>query len=320
MSPSVDILILSWNRVEDTIAAIQSAHQQQGVEKSILIVDQGSEPASLARLREYLRDIPEAVLFESGVNLGVGGGRNKTASLGRAPYLVALDSDAEFADTHSVARAVGYLESRPDLCALGFRITNFFTRENDATSWDYPGQSSTHSGFQTTRFVGAGHAIRRSSFEAVGGYDERLFFCGEEWDLCYRMINSGSRVEYYPAAEVLHKVSPEHRVFWARGRFFYTTRNGLYSTFKFGASAGVLIAAAAAYALRGIRNGMPLVGVRATIAAIGMCRQFSASSEDKSHYRLTPETIAYIRHCEPTRGESVYHKLRRQFSRLPHQV
>ena len=32
----------------------------------------------------------------------------------------------------------------------------------------------------TTRFVGAGHAIRRSTFEAVGGYDERLMFCGEE--------------------------------------------------------------------------------------------------------------------------------------------
>ena len=37
-------------------------------------------------------------------------------------------------------------------------------------------------------FVGAGHAIRRSAWDACGGYDEALFFCWEEFDFCLRAI------------------------------------------------------------------------------------------------------------------------------------
>ena len=254
INQEVDIVILSWNRVEDTIRAIHSAHGQVGLTKAIWIVDQGSDASNLVQLREFVDGIPEATLKELGKNVGVAGGRNEAIGMGRFPYVVALDSDAEFSSPDTVLLAVSYLKENPRICALGFRITNFFTMKNDYTSWDYPGRTDPLESFETSRFIGAGHAFRRQTFELVGGYDSRLFFCGEELDLCYRMLNTGKSIQYYPQAEILHKVSPEHRVFWGKGRFFYTMRNNLYTAYKFETPFFKLVLSVVAFAITGFRN------------------------------------------------------------------
>ncbi|HVJ55899.1 MAG TPA: glycosyltransferase [Aliidongia sp.] len=318
--PAVDVILLSWNRVEDTIAAIESCLEQQGVTRRIFIVDQGSEPEQLARLDAFVAGKSDVMLNKLGRNLGVAGGRNAASDLGRSPYIVALDSDAIFADTRMLERAVAYMAARPQLCAIGFRITNFFTRENDPTSWDYPPGVGPAEHFSATRFIGAGHCIRRSVFEQVGKYDDRLFFCGEELDLCYRMLNAGYRIDYVPTVEILHKVSPEARVFWDRGRFRLTVRNNLYTLYKFGTPFPRLALAAAAFTVKAARNGIAMEAVKGSWQSLAMCAAFRRSPEDKNQYRLKPETWRYILECEPMRRDGFVTKLRRQFYRLPHQA
>ena len=313
----VDVIILSWNRLDDTLAAVESARAQRGVDHHIWVVDQGSEPEQLAQLERFVRAIPNATLEKLPHNIGVPAGRNLATSLGRAPVVVALDSDAVFADHQVLERAAARLAQEPELCAIGFAITNFYTGEPDWGSWDYPRDYDPAREFRATRFVGAGHAIRRSSFEAVGGYDARLMFCGEESDLCYRMINLDQRIVYWPELAVLHKVTRDHRVFWERGRYRQTVRNALYSQFKFGATWARLALGAAAFLLRGLRNGLAWEAVRGLFASSALCWAFARSAEDKSAYRLTAETWRYIRECEPARQQSWVVKLRRQLVALP---
>ncbi len=316
---AVDVIILSWNRVTDTLAAIESAAMQQGVAQRIFIVDQGSAPECIAQLEELVGRLPRAKLLKLSANSGVAGGRNIATGMGAAPYVVALDSDAVFEDESTLARAVAHLEGDPDLCAIGFHIKNFFTGSNDETSWDYAGRSSPERRFAATRFIGAGHALRRAAFEAVGGYDERLFFCGEELDLCYRMLNLGMRIEYCPDVAVLHKVSPQHRVFWDKGRFFYTVRNALYTLYKFGEPRRRIFLAASAFLLKGARNGVAGQTLRAIAASIKLSRAFADSVQDKSHYRLSAAAREYIARCEISRRQSVAAKFRRLLAPLPHQ-
>lgn len=317
--PQVDVIILSWNRPDDTLAAVTSARDQIDVDQRILIVDQGSEPAHLERLTELVATIPCATLRRLDRNIGVPAGRNLAASLGRAPVIVALDSDAVFADRGVLARAARRLAQQPELCAVAFAIINYFSGETDWSSWDYPRHYEPTREFLTTRFVGAGHAIRRSSFEAVGGYDPRLMFCGEELELCYRMINRGQRIVYDPSLAVLHKVASDHRIFWERGRYYQTVRNALYTLYKFGASWPRMLLAAGAFWLRGSRNGIVLQAVRGTFASIPMCWQFARSREDKALCRLSADTWRYIHECEPARREPWRAKLRRQLALLPAQ-
>ena len=317
--PDVDVIILSWNRVEDTLAAVNSAAAQKGIDARILVVDQGSTPECLEQLEALVTRLPNAQLKKLSANSGVAGGRNIATAMGDAPYVVALDSDAIFADEHTLARAAARLRSNGNLCAVGFRIRNYFTGENDATSWDYPASSSPEQRFTTTRFIGAGHALRRSAFEAVGGYDAKLFFCGEEVDLCYRMLNLGMRIEYDPEIEILHKVSPEHRVFWERGRFFYTVRNALYSMYKFEIPRSRRMLSSMAFLIKGVRSGVVRHALRGILESRKLSREFRRSPGNTLAYKLTPATWNYIFECESSRRETVTAKILRQLTPLPKQ-
>jgi GT2 family glycosyltransferase len=312
----VDVIILSWNRPDDVMAAIGSALQQVGVSRRVLVVDQGSDPANLARVEQFVEGNPDIALQRLEKNLGVAGGRNVATAMGHGRYVVALDSDAEFADSTALARTVAHLDANPGLAAIGFRIDNYFTGENDALSWDYPGHVPEER-FLTTRFIGAGHAIRRVTFEAAGGYDDRLFFCQEELDLCYRMLNLGYQIEYFPDVGIRHKVSPDHRVAWERGRYFFTVRNALYTSYKFGIPLPKLVLGAGAFVVRGLFNGVGGSALRGTTAAIGLCVAYARSPEDKRLYRLSPRTWDYIAACEPWRRQPALKKIYQQFKKLP---
>lgn len=319
MTVQVDVIILSWNRATDTIAAIRSALEQRGIAKRVCILDQGSDPENLAALRAAVDANPEVILRELGRNVGVAEGRNLATALGSAPYVVALDNDAIFPDTATLARVVKRFESAPNLGALGFRILNYFTGRDDEMCWDYPRvpPSMADQEFEATRFIGAGHALRRTAFDAAGGYDAALFFAGEERDLSYRLLNLGFRIRYCPELAVLHKVDPEARVNWKAGRFYYTVRNLLYSEYKFGTPYWLILRAATLMTLKACRNGVPGQALRGVKDAIALSSRFRRNASSSRPYRLSEATRAHIRACEHVGEESLWPRIRRQFAKLP---
>ena len=116
---TVDIIILSWDRTDDTIEAIRSATQQEGVDVRIQVVDQGSQPEGLQRLKAFCDQFPNISLLCNAKNTGVPGGRNQASEMGDAEFIVALDNDAVFTDTRVCERAAAMMSERPELGALG---------------------------------------------------------------------------------------------------------------------------------------------------------------------------------------------------------
>jgi GT2 family glycosyltransferase len=51
---------------------------------------------------------------------------------------------------------------------------------------------------------GAALAIRRTAFDAVGGFDESFFMYFEDADLCYRLNAAGWQVHFAPVTTVVH--------------------------------------------------------------------------------------------------------------------
>jgi GT2 family glycosyltransferase len=95
-----------------------------------------------------------------------------------------------------------------------------FERTHGGTRWSYRPQTFDGGFFQRMRRygapvwqigAGANMAFRRSAFEAVGGFDERLGAgasgCSEDSEAWYRVLAAGGRCRYEPAAVVFH----EHR-------------------------------------------------------------------------------------------------------------
>jgi GT2 family glycosyltransferase len=268
----VDVVILALDRAVETCAAIDSALEQTGVSRHVVVLDQGSRPDALARVAAHVAGRPDVSLWASPVNLGVGGGRNRATALGRGRVIAALDNDAAFDSPDTLARAVAALEEDPALGIVGCRIVSDFTGRDDLSSWGYPARMLAQSAatFEAATFVGAGHMIRRAAWNEAGGYDPRLFFCWEEFDLSLRAIAAGWRIRYRGDLVVRHKVSGEQRVAWSAGRWHFHVRNRLFIARKYGASWMALLPRIAGYLLRGLRNGLLPQTLSAILDAVRM--------------------------------------------------
>ncbi len=267
-----DIVILALDRADETIAAIRSALSQTGVSRHVFIVDQGSQPANLALSAAEVGDCPDATLVTLDRNYGVAGGRNRGSALGHGRVIFGLDNDAEFANPTTLAKVVAMLDADTTLAAIGCRIVLYSDGEDDLSSWGYPPGLQAHSAdiFDAITFVGAGHAIRRSAWQACDGYDDDLHFCWEELDFCLRAIEQGWRIRYHGDIVVRHKVSLEQRVAWSDSRWFHYVRNRLYIGRKWTSGWLPLLPRCMFYALKGARNGALSQTLRAFLAASGM--------------------------------------------------
>lgn len=290
--PTVDVIILSWNRADTTLEAIDSALAQKDVAVTIYVFDQGSEEDQLTALRERAAD-GQIVLIENGHNIGPGGGRNVAMRHGSSTYIVGIDNDAEFENEYTIKTAIERFEQQPDLGLIGFRIRNFYTGDDDMHSMTtYPRelQDRLDEEFLTTRYVACGHAIRREAFKTTRGYDDALFFMCEERDLAYQIINNGYQVIYYPKAAVMHKVSPEGRFWWKGNRYYYLSRNAIYLDFKYYQEPQRTAILYMGYIVRGIYNKVLGQGVRGTFDSIKMIQQLT----DDTQVRLNPDARHYI--------------------------
>jgi GT2 family glycosyltransferase len=94
--------------------------------------------------------------------------------------------------------------------------------------------------------AGACLLVRRSSFEACGGFDERFFpLWFEDVDLCLRLRRRGEAIWYCPAVRVEHSGGhslltvnfSEKQVYWYRNLLYYVRKH-----FGWGARLGVRMA------------------------------------------------------------------------------
>jgi GT2 family glycosyltransferase len=145
-----------------------------GEEAEVIIVDNASrEPA---RAPKRLAGGLPITVIRSEVNHGAAA-RNIAAYAAVNPWLVMLDDDSSpvRGDLPAVLASVA-----SDVAAVGGEIV-------------LPGGGREAGGLPEV-VVGCGCCVRREAFLAVGGYDATFGYYAEEYDLCAKLIASGSRV------------------------------------------------------------------------------------------------------------------------------
>jgi N-acetylglucosaminyl-diphospho-decaprenol L-rhamnosyltransferase len=216
----------------------------QTAEPDVVVVDNGSTDGSPEMLRERY---PEVRLLALGENLGFGRALNRgVAACADADPVILLNDDAtpepDFvaallerrAGVESVA-AVMVQEADPeridsagviaDRTVMGFDYLHGEPLAAAAGAADPLGPT------------GGAALYDRAAFEAVGGFDERMFLYYEDLDLALRLAGRGGRCGLAPGARVLHAYSTSlgaasgakyERTGWSRG--YMLRRYGITAT------------------------------------------------------------------------------------------
>lgn len=180
-----------------------------------MVVDNGSTDGSPAALRA---DFPEVTLLELGENLGFGTALNRAVAAHPADVIVLLNSDVE-CEPGFCAALLGALDEGLDM------VAGVLLQEREPTLIDSAGviADRTLMGFDhlhgepVATAAGAGAPLgptggaalyRRTAWDAVGGFDERIFLYYEDLDLALRIAARGGRCGLAPEARALHAYSP----------------------------------------------------------------------------------------------------------------
>ena len=220
--PTLSVVIVTRNRQEDVTALLADLERipfSPGDE--IALVDNGSTDGTAGRVKERF---PGVLLISRSENQGAPAARNAGAAATRGEILVFLDDDTRVRDPGFPERVRGAFRDGKEAGVVAFRILDPATLR--ARPFEVPRRRKDLAlePCETSYFISAGCAVRRSVFEAVGGMDETLTYGFEELDFSYRAVSRGVRIFYRPEIVVLHRLSDAGRPRWRKTYYFFRNK------------------------------------------------------------------------------------------------
>ena len=206
----ISIVILNWNRPQDTIAATESVLRQVYTDFEILLWDNASSDDSRAVLEQRFASEPRVKMAWGDDNYGVAGGRNRAFPLTTGDIIFSLDRDATIEREDGLARVAETFTREPDAGAISFEVK----RPDGHLMWPFARPASTWrtKSFETYRVDGCAFAVRRRVFDEAGGFAEHFSPYGaEDAHFAFKVIGRGYKVLYIPDVVVVHAFSPKGR-------------------------------------------------------------------------------------------------------------
>ena len=203
-APPVTVVLVHWNQADRCSATIE-AFRHQGVPVRLVVVDNGSTPAMVARLRDVVAAASGAgdavELVELGRNTGFGpaanaGFRHWLAGAGPDDEWVGLAPHDALPAPGTLAALVAAAEARP---RAGLACADVGDGETPVFDSYFGGMTVpsrvAEPGWETVDYPhGTLLIARRTMLEAVGLFDERYFAYCEETDLGLRARAAGWEV------------------------------------------------------------------------------------------------------------------------------
>lgn len=212
---SVSVAILTWNRSEYVLRALESVYRQTYKPLEVVVVDSASNDGTLERIKARFPNVKLIRLYR---NMGCPEGRNIAMANCQGDIIFSLDDDAflekdvlelcmnEFAENEKVGVVACTISSTSDM-ASKIRLDH-----------------------SCKQFSGGACALRKKALEVAGYYPSDFFRQAEEGDLRLRLMESGYEILACPPAVVYHASAPINRD--QRLFLFYSVRNELYIVFR----------------------------------------------------------------------------------------
>ncbi len=212
-NPKVSIIILNWNRFQDTFECLRSVNELDYPNYNIIVVDNASSDGSAEKIKNLF---PQITLIKNEKNLGFAGGNNvgiKYALKDGAEYVWLLNNDA-VVEKDSLSSLVHKAEDNPSIGMVSPLIYYY----SDKNKIQFCGSIANKNTFsviplrslqdldkfkeQAMSLWGTALLVNRSVITKIGGLGEKFFAYGEDTDFSIRAIDAG----YIPAVDVQSKV------------------------------------------------------------------------------------------------------------------
>jgi len=235
MEPLVAVVLVNWNRPQDTLECIESLRHMNYRRFLTILVDNGSTDGSL----EAFSVLEDVELISNGANLGIARANNvgiRRALEAGADYVLLLNNDT-IVDGDMVRILVETCEADPTIGMVG---PTMYYHDEPTTIWYAGGRihpwrgDTSHVGMleedrgqygevtDTDYVTSCAMLVRREVIEQIGEVDPAYFIYFDETDFCVRAQRRGWRVVFVPHARLWHKISRTMGAGSARYWFHYT--------------------------------------------------------------------------------------------------
>lgn len=259
----VFIVILNWNRANDTIECLKSVSELRikNYKLSVVVVDNASSDGSSDKINTFLHATDYKLLVNN-VNLGYVGGNNvgiKYALKNGANFILVLNNDT-LLDKNLIAEFLEASKKYPDAGILSpkiyfakgyeFHKDKYRKTELGKVIWyaggkiDWDNVYGINEGvdevdrgqFEKEREIdfatGTCMFIRVNALKKTGAFNEKYFMYLEDVELSMRMMKKGWKIVYVPKAKIWHKVAQSSRI-GSNLNDYFITRNRLLFGMKY---------------------------------------------------------------------------------------
>lgn len=212
--PLVSIVVLNWNRLEDTKLCIDSVIKLDYPNFEIIIVDNGSTDGS----KEYLSKLENIIYVDNPVNRGFTGGHIDGLQKCSGEFIVLLNNDAVIKPNYIKVALTHF--GNPKVAVVGGRSYNWddthklfdesgpfysYQEINVFTGEAFMSSDDNKVPQEVNNVSGSCVVIRRSVIDAIGYLYNPFFAYFEETDLFARYKRAGYKIIYDPDLRIWHR-------------------------------------------------------------------------------------------------------------------
>ncbi len=221
-SSNVDITLglLTYNRHSEVVELIRSFETINAFTRcdhslEIILIDDHSDTPSdqmVDQIKEILSkyDNIQFKFFRNQLRLGCTKNRNRIFQIASGDIIIFIDDDSLACDPLFFNKIYKILKSHEDVAIFAFPVYNIYYNHilvpHKRKKWLKKYR------FYTYYFMGGGHAVKKNIIKTVGGYSEELSDRGEEYDLAFKVINSGYKILYSVDTFIIHLQVPHGRM------------------------------------------------------------------------------------------------------------
>jgi GT2 family glycosyltransferase len=203
-APDLTVSVVTYNSADCLEALFSSISMQNGTRWELFLVDNASADGTAEKLKSASMG---DVTFNA-ENVGFGKGHNQNLGRFRGRHVLFLNPDVIFPPGFFDA-LVKQLDESTDVAVTGPMVREGSGRIPFPPRRYYPGEAMIplEPGLRRSEPAwvnGCCFAVRRSVFEAMGGFDPDYPLYFEETDLCLRIRRAGYRIGWLPEFEILH--------------------------------------------------------------------------------------------------------------------